>query len=118
MSRTLSLITIVAIAFAGFASAAPAQVANPSFELAKRDKSFKGTGTFFHPATEGGSTGACGPDEGDNSDIVALNAPQYGDMGSKSKWCGKKITIKGPAGTATAKVNDACPECKRFVADF
>ncbi|KAI8884650.1 hypothetical protein K501DRAFT_181710, partial [Backusella circina FSU 941] len=74
-------------------------------------KSYSGTATFFHPATEGGSTGACGPDEDDDSDIVALNAPQYGDMSEKSSWCGKKISIKGPAGTATATVNDACPEC-------
>ncbi|KAI8885500.1 hypothetical protein K501DRAFT_127688, partial [Backusella circina FSU 941] len=81
-------------------------------------KNFKGIGTFFHPATEGGSTGACGPDENDDSDIVALNAPQYGDMSSKSSWCGKKITIKGPAGTATAKINDACPECKHGSLDL
>lgn len=43
--------------------------------------------------------------------IVALNHPQYGSMSSKSKWCGKKISIKGPKGTATATINDACPGC-------
>ncbi|KAG2209030.1 hypothetical protein INT46_008431 [Mucor plumbeus] len=75
-------------------------------------KSYSGTATWFTPASEGGSTGACGPEEGNNSPIVALNAPQYGDMSEKSSWCGKKITITGPAGTATATVNDACPECK------
>ncbi|OAD02849.1 hypothetical protein MUCCIDRAFT_124886, partial [Mucor lusitanicus CBS 277.49] len=74
-------------------------------------KSYSGTATWFTPATEGGSTGACGPEENDNSPIVALNAPQYGNLNSKSSWCGKKITITGPAGTATATVNDACPEC-------
>jgi expansin (peptidoglycan-binding protein) len=72
---------------------------------------FTGTATWFKPATEGGPQGACGPDENDNSLIVALNAPQYGSMSQKSKWCGKKITITGPAGTAEATVNDACPGC-------
>lgn len=75
-------------------------------------KSYSGTATWFTPATEGGSTGACGPEEDDDSLIVALNAPQYGDMSEKSSWCGKKISITGPAGTATATVNDACPECE------
>lgn len=74
---------------------------------------YSGTATWFHPASEGGSTGACGPQENDNSRIVALNAPQYGDMSKKSSWCGKKIKITGPHGTATATINDACPECPR-----
>ncbi|KAI8968197.1 RlpA-like double-psi beta-barrel-protein domain-containing protein-containing protein, partial [Mycotypha africana] len=74
-------------------------------------KKYKGTGTWFKPASEGGSQGACGPEEDDDDMIVALNAPQYGEMDEVSKWCGKKISITGKAGTATAKVNDACPEC-------
>lgn len=74
--------------------------------------SFSGTGTWFLPATEGGSQGACGPEEGNNSLIVALNSPQYGSMNKKSSWCGKKIKITGPKGSVTATVNDACPECK------
>ncbi|SAM01883.1 hypothetical protein [Absidia glauca] len=73
---------------------------------------FSGTGTWFLPATEGGSTGACGPKEGNNSPIVALNSPQYGNMSKKSSWCGKKIRITGPKGSVVATVNDACPECK------
>lgn len=72
---------------------------------------YSGTATWFKPATEGGSTGACGDSENNNSLIVALNADQYGDMNSVSSWCGKKISITGPAGTASAIVNDACPEC-------
>ncbi|KAI8329540.1 RlpA-like double-psi beta-barrel-protein domain-containing protein-containing protein [Chlamydoabsidia padenii] len=78
----------------------------------KRGSTYSGTGTWFLPATEGGSTGACGPKEGNNSPIVALNAPQYGNMSKKSSWCGKKIKITGPKGSVTATVNDACPECK------
>jgi expansin (peptidoglycan-binding protein) len=107
----LSLFAIVALTISGLVSAAPVQEVDLSNkELAKRS-SYSGTATFFHPATEGGSTGACGPEEDNNSAIVALNAPQYGDLSSKSDWCGKTITIKGPAGTATARINDACPEC-------
>ncbi|ORX57968.1 hypothetical protein DM01DRAFT_1333647 [Hesseltinella vesiculosa] len=79
-------------------------------ELEKRS-SYHGRATWFSPASEGGSTGACGPQENDNSPIVALNHPQYGSMSSVSKWCGKKIRIKGPHGTAIARINDACPEC-------
>jgi expansin (peptidoglycan-binding protein) len=73
---------------------------------------YKGTATWFKPASEGGSQGACGPEENDNSRIVALNAPQYGSMSKKSSWCGKTITITGPTGKSTkAKINDACPGC-------
>jgi expansin (peptidoglycan-binding protein) len=102
----LSLLAIAALTISGLVSAAPVQ----EVDLSKRS-SYSGTATFFHPATEGGSTGACGPEEDNDSAIVALNAPQYGDLSSKSDWCGKTITIKGSAGTATAKINDACPEC-------
>ncbi|KAG1219022.1 hypothetical protein G6F35_007837 [Rhizopus arrhizus] len=37
----------------------------------------------------------------------------YGNLDSNSKWCGKTIKITGPAGTATAKIMDACPECSK-----
>jgi expansin (peptidoglycan-binding protein) len=40
-----------------------------------------------------------------------LNHKQYGDLDDESKWCGKKIKITGPKGTAKAKIMDACPEC-------
>ena len=33
---------------------------------------FRGTGTFFHPKTEGGEIGSCGPIESDNSRICAM----------------------------------------------
>lgn len=138
MSRTLSLLTAVVLAFSALSTAAPVNtnsigpvennVDQPLVTLEKRKKrkhhhkksakkssssggSFTGTATWFKPATEGGSQGACGPEEDDYSLIVALNAPQYGSMSKKSSWCGKKIKITGPAGTATATVNDACPEC-------
>jgi expansin (peptidoglycan-binding protein) len=138
MSRTLSLFTVVVLALSALSSAAPVDTnsiasfennAQPVIALEKRKKqhkksrhnkkaaksssgsSFTGTATWFKPATEGGSQGACGPEEDDYSLIVALNAPQYGDMSEKSKWCGKKLKITGPAGTAYATVNDACPGC-------
>ncbi|KAI8052704.1 RlpA-like double-psi beta-barrel-protein domain-containing protein-containing protein, partial [Thamnidium elegans] len=72
---------------------------------------YTGTATWFKPASEGGSQGACGPEEDDDSYIVALNAPQYGNMSKKSSWCGKKVKITGPKGSVVAVVNDACPGC-------
>ncbi|CDS10006.1 hypothetical protein LRAMOSA02683 [Lichtheimia ramosa] len=80
--------------------------------LEKRRKTYRGTGTWFVPETEGGVYGACGPKENSNSMIVALNHKQYGNMNKKSKWCGKKIRISGPKGSVTARINDACPGCK------
>ncbi|KAI9299878.1 RlpA-like double-psi beta-barrel-protein domain-containing protein-containing protein [Cunninghamella echinulata] len=81
--------------------------------LEKRAKTYRGTATFFSPdsGSEGGNMGACGKKESDHDMIVALNRPQYGNMSKKSKWCGKKIKITGPKGTAYARVNDACPGC-------
>ncbi|KAI9301498.1 RlpA-like double-psi beta-barrel-protein domain-containing protein-containing protein [Cunninghamella echinulata] len=79
--------------------------------MEKRGK-FSGTGTFFNPSTEGGSMGACGEFESDSAQIVALNAPQYGSLSSKSDWCGKKIQICYSGKCTTATINDACPECK------
>ncbi|KAI8370343.1 RlpA-like double-psi beta-barrel-protein domain-containing protein-containing protein, partial [Radiomyces spectabilis] len=74
-------------------------------------KSYHGTATWFKPASEGGSEGACsGEEEDDDSNIVALNADQYGGD-SKSSWCGKKVSIKGPKGETTARITDECPDC-------
>ncbi|KAG1450961.1 hypothetical protein G6F56_008209 [Rhizopus delemar] len=112
MSRTLSLLVLAL--FVTLVCAAP--IVTKESELEKRSSTkgtFKGTGTWFLPASEGGSTGACGPKEGNNSMIVAMNKPQYGNTSKKSKWCGKKLKIKGPKGTVTATVNDACPECSK-----
>lgn len=33
---------------------------------------FRGTGTFFHPKTDGGEIGSCGPIESDHSRICAM----------------------------------------------
>jgi expansin (peptidoglycan-binding protein) len=80
-------------------------------KVAKRSEKYSGTATYFIPADQGGSTGACGPQEDVDSNIVAINADQYGSMSGVSDWCGQEIEITGPAGTTTAVVNDACPEC-------
>ncbi|KAI8069921.1 hypothetical protein BC940DRAFT_296480 [Gongronella butleri] len=103
--------TIVSLLVALIA-AAPIPREEHHLEARASNKKYSGKGTWFLPASEGGSQGACGPSEGNSSPIVALNAPQYGSTSKKSKWCGKKIKIKGPHGTATATINDACPECK------
>lgn len=44
--------------------------------------------------------------------IVALNAPQYGSMSSKSKYCGKTVRITHGSKSVEAVINDACPGCK------
>jgi hypothetical protein len=72
---------------------------------------FHGKGTFFNPAREGGSQGACGPYADETSQIVAMNAAQYGDMSKKSHWCGKKIKICYNKKCTVATVTDACPGC-------
>ncbi|KAI7868889.1 RlpA-like double-psi beta-barrel-protein domain-containing protein-containing protein [Spinellus fusiger] len=77
----------------------------------KRNQTFNGRATWFIPSTQGGSWGACGGFEADNAYIVALNAPQYGNLGAKSGYCGKKIIITSGKKSVTAVINDACPEC-------
>lgn len=76
-------------------------------------KVYKGTATWYtNAASEGGDKGACwGTKIGDNDQIVALNREQYGSLSKNSKWCGKKVRITGPKGTATATIIDACPGC-------
>ncbi|KAI8991124.1 RlpA-like double-psi beta-barrel-protein domain-containing protein-containing protein, partial [Mycotypha africana] len=79
--------------------------------LSKRE-TYSGTATWFSPENNGGNYGACwGEWIDDDSAIVALNANQYGSMNKNSDWCGTKVQISGPHGTATAKVLDACPGC-------
>lgn len=89
--------------------------------IEKRAKKFHGTGTWYDPSNniysrryiiqlvksnimylyrfvpekEGGIYGACGPKEDSESMIVAMNAEQYGNMNQKSKYCGKKLMLKG-----------------------
>lgn len=72
---------------------------------------FHGRGTFFDPEREGGSQGACGPFADENSQIVAMNADQYGDMSKKSHWCGKRVKICYEKKCTIATVTDACPGC-------
>ncbi|KAI8889271.1 hypothetical protein K501DRAFT_329346 [Backusella circina FSU 941] len=75
------------------------------------DNLFDGELTFFHPKTEGGAQGSCGPIQDDESQIVALNADQYGDMNRKSDMCGKKVKIFYKDKTTCATITDACPGC-------
>ncbi|KAI9493397.1 hypothetical protein BDB00DRAFT_822914 [Zychaea mexicana] len=98
------LLATLILCAATFTTAAPVPRS-----LEKRGKTYEGTGTWFLPKEEGGEYGACGPKENNYSMIVAMNAKQYGSMSKKSKWCGKKLRLKGPNGSATVKVNDACP---------
>ncbi|KAI8975583.1 RlpA-like double-psi beta-barrel-protein domain-containing protein-containing protein [Mycotypha africana] len=80
--------------------------------MIKRSNSYTGTATWFSPEKNGGNYGACwGEWIDDDSEIVALNGDQYGDMDGNSKWCGKRVQINGPHGTVTAKIMDACPGC-------
>jgi hypothetical protein len=72
---------------------------------------YSGKGTFFDPYSEGGSQGACGPYADENSQIVAMNAAQYGDMSKKSHWCGKQVLICYKGKCTVATVTDACPGC-------
>ncbi|KAI9262093.1 RlpA-like double-psi beta-barrel-protein domain-containing protein-containing protein [Sporodiniella umbellata] len=111
MSRSLTLLLLTLLI--AFACAAPITTRDTLEKRGGTKGTFKGTGTWFLPASEGGDMGACGKKEGNKSMIVAMNRPQYGNTSKKSKWCGKKLKIKGPKGSVTATVNDACPECKK-----
>ncbi|KAG2212533.1 hypothetical protein INT45_011294 [Circinella minor] len=99
----------VLLSFISFNMVQGAPIYHHSIE--KRVEKYKGQATFFFPDTEGGPYGACGPKEDENSLIVALNHEQYGNMSSKSKWCGKKIRVEGKAGSMDVTINDACPGC-------
>ncbi|KAI8989474.1 RlpA-like double-psi beta-barrel-protein domain-containing protein-containing protein [Pilobolus umbonatus] len=78
----------------------------------------QGIATFFDPETEGGSQGACGPFADENSQIVAMNAAQYGPMNRKSPWCGKKLKIMYKDKYTVATVTDACPGCSEGSLDL
>ncbi|KAI9362591.1 RlpA-like double-psi beta-barrel-protein domain-containing protein-containing protein [Pilaira anomala] len=79
---------------------------------------FHGKATFFNPEKEGGAQGACGPWADVNSQIVALNGDQYGDMSQKSEWCGKKVKICYEDKCTIATVTDACPTCDHGCLDL
>ncbi|KAI9312401.1 hypothetical protein BX666DRAFT_1987111 [Dichotomocladium elegans] len=106
-----AIFILVALTILSLVSAAPVS-------LEKRGTVYKGIATWFVPETEGGVYGACGPKESSKSAIVALNHAQYGNMNRKSKHCGKKILIKGPKGKTYARINDACPGCKKGSLDL
>ncbi|ORX54030.1 hypothetical protein DM01DRAFT_1407546, partial [Hesseltinella vesiculosa] len=73
---------------------------------------FKGQGTFFHPATEGGAAGACGGyKESDQSKIVALSTDRYGNQDKTSDWCFQQVKITHGDKSILATITDACPTC-------
>ncbi|CAG8661129.1 1477_t:CDS:1 [Funneliformis mosseae] len=77
-----------------------------SSHLQKRD--FSGRGTFYDP-----SLGACGKVSSGSDLIVALNAAQFDKTlnPNNNPICGKSVTITGPDGTVTCRVEDRCPSC-------
>lgn len=79
---------------------------------------FHGKGTFFDPPSEGGAQGACGPYADKDSQIVAMNGDQYGDMSKKSHWCGKRVKICYKSKCTVATVTDACPTCDHGCLDL
>ncbi|CAO3636942.1 unnamed protein product [Mucor hiemalis] len=72
---------------------------------------FRGTGTFFHPKTEGGEIGSCGPIESDHSRICAMNIKQYGIASKKSPWCFLQLRVKSGGKSTICTVTDCCPGC-------
>ncbi|KAI9470658.1 MAG: hypothetical protein EXX96DRAFT_465395, partial [Benjaminiella poitrasii] len=70
-----------------------------------------GKGTFFHPATEGGPIGACGPRETDHSRICAMNIKQFGLASAKSPWCFLELRVRSGDKSTVCTVTDCCPEC-------
>lgn len=72
---------------------------------------FRGTGTFFHPVTEGGEIGSCGPKENDHSRICAMNIKQYGKASKKSPWCFLSLRVTSGGKSTICTVTDCCPGC-------
>jgi len=107
------LFTLLVVLFATIASAKPLKARGLAGDLVKTVKNLlhHGIGTFFDPESEGGSQGACGPYADENSQIVAMNAHQYGNLNKKSHWCGKKLKICHKTKCTIATVTDACPGC-------
>ncbi|KAI8644507.1 RlpA-like double-psi beta-barrel-protein domain-containing protein-containing protein [Parasitella parasitica] len=109
------LVVLIAIA-----NAKPLKERGLAGDLVKTVKKllFHGIGTFFDPETEGGSQGACGPYADENSQIVAMNRHQYGNLNKKSHWCGKKLKICHKNKCTIATVTDACPGCDEGCLDL
>ncbi|KAI8065992.1 hypothetical protein BDF21DRAFT_454826 [Thamnidium elegans] len=72
---------------------------------------FRGKGTFFHPVTEGGAIGSCGPVANDHSRICAMNIKQYGQSSKKSPWCFLQLRVKSGGKSTVCTVTDCCPGC-------
>ena len=85
-----------------------ANVKNSSAHTLKKRSAFSGTATWYDVETY--QAGACGYDIDNSMHIVALNEPMYGDLDSRSKWCGKHIMIANGLKTVRAVIMDACPE--------
>ncbi|KAI8890575.1 hypothetical protein K501DRAFT_168688 [Backusella circina FSU 941] len=96
------LITFAAL-FVALIAAAPVE----------KRSTFSGTATWYDPVpSQGGNLGSCyGKSINKDMAIVALNSKQYGNLNENSDLCGSTIKITGPAGTTTATILDACPEC-------
>lgn len=73
--------------------------------LSKRH-TYSGTATFYSAGRN-----ACGGSSTSSDFIVALNAPQYGDLDSISSWCFQQIAITYKGKTEVATIVDACPSC-------
>ena len=85
-----------------------ANVKNSSAHTLRKRSAFSGTATWYDVETY--QAGACGHDIDNSMHIVALNEPMYGDLNSRSKWCGKHIMIANGLKTVRAVIMDACPE--------
>lgn len=85
--------------------------ASTSLNLKRQTTKFTDLATWFNPSIEGGPVGACGPEEKDDSIIVALNPEQYGDLNNRSSFCGRSVRMTYGNKTVDAVINDACPEC-------
>ncbi|KAG2201012.1 hypothetical protein INT47_006556 [Mucor saturninus] len=72
---------------------------------------FRGKGTFFHPVTEGGAIGSCGPVANDHSRICAMNIKQYGQASKKSPWCNLQLRVSSGGRSTVCTVTDCCPGC-------
>ncbi|GAB5589984.1 hypothetical protein Unana1_04884 [Umbelopsis nana] len=118
MVRIALLATLLMLVVLTMAAPIPSKENEVSLE--KRSSTYSGRGTWYNPddGYEGGNQGACGGTIHNTQMIVALNRPQYGNINGKSKYCGRKISITGPHGTATATIRDACPECPRGALDM
>ena len=85
--------------------------AEPAVHSLSKRSAFFGTATWYDVETW--VAGACGQDIDNDMHIVALNQPMYGDLDSRSSWCGRHIMIANGLKTARAVIMDACPETRQ-----